>query len=69
MWLARENDERLLLFMDKPFRQTEYFDYKDTDYWWSTANSDDDGYYLYNDMYPEVTFQNSPVEVELKLKL
>lgn len=45
MWLARENDERLLLFMDKPFRETEYYDYKDTDSWWSTANSDDDGYY------------------------
>ena len=64
MWLARENDGRLLFFIEKPFRSKKYCE--DEDEFWCSI---DDGFYLYTDTYPEVTFDNSPVEVELKLKL
>ena len=58
MWIARDKDGTLSLYGDKPVIE-KYCDY------YSTCLD----YYLPLDkeLFPEVTFENSPQEVELKL--
>ena len=60
MWIAREPDGQLKLFADKPYRESELFNEEFMEYWWATYDGE---------LRVEVTFDNSPVEVELKLKL
>lgn len=55
LWIARDKDGLIYLYMKKPTLNTHYFDTK----------------YLIGEIdetsFPEVTFENSPQEVELKL--
>ena len=55
LWIARDKDDLIYLYMKKPTLITHYFDTK----------------YLIGEIdkisFPEVTFENSPQEVELKL--
>lgn len=55
LWIARDKDGLIYLYMKKPVLITHYFDVK----------------YLIGEVnktsFPEVTFENSPQEVELKL--
>jgi hypothetical protein len=55
LWIARDLDNLIYLYMEKPTLITHYFDTK----------------YLIGEIektsFPEVTFENSPKEVELKL--
>lgn len=61
MWLARDLGGGLYFYEDKPNRNEEegFFD-SGTDPF-SCAK-------IYDNSHPEVTWENSPVEVELKLK-
>lgn len=59
-WLARNMDGYLFLFKKKPFRCGTYF-------------SDNDGFQLHSEriqlkkeLYPNVTFENSPHKVKLE---
>ena len=55
LWIAREKYGNMCLYDIKPF--------KDGEYWNSSGN-----YYLIDrHLFPEVTFENSPQMVELKL--
>ena len=64
MWIARTPNNGLYVFNTKPFWR------EDLRLWceqmtksgWITA-----GYIFNSDLFPEVTFENSPMEVELKL--
>ena len=57
MWVARDEDGILCLYESKP--------YLDMDNEW---DSDDNDYLVIDEsQFPEVTFENSPQEVELKL--
>lgn len=63
LWIARDKDGTLWLFKEYPIKKDELF-YPTTD----------DGKFTYyrsmpTDMFPEVTFENSPMEVELKLAI
>lgn len=55
IWIARDEDGLLYLYMKKPHLYAHYFDIK----------------YLIGEidknLFPEVTFENSPQEVEVKL--
>ena len=55
LWIARDEDGLIYLYMKKPTLITHYFDTK----------------YLIGEidevLFPEVTFENSPQRVELKL--
>ena len=55
IWIARDKDGLIYLYMKKPTLITHYFDTK----------------YLIGEidktLFPEVTFENSPMQVELKL--
>ena len=60
MWIARDKDGMLYLYEDEPklaYSNAHYFD---------AANGK--CYDLPIGLYPEVTFENSPMEVELKIK-
>jgi len=60
MWIARDKNQRLYIYKNKPERGRESFE-------------EDDCYRLTcfeisQTLFPEVTWENSPVEVELKIK-
>ena len=60
LWIARDRWGVLSLFNHKPY-------YNGT--WWADRDIDEDGELLLEpDLYPEVTFENSPREVELVIK-
>lgn len=54
-WIAREKYGGVSLYVTKPYR--------DGEYWITTGN-----YYLFDRcLFPEITYENSPQEVELKI--
>lgn len=56
LYVARDFGGGLYLFPEKPILRTDY-KYWDGDNWFK----------IDQDLFPEVTFENSPQEVELKL--
>lgn len=60
MWIARDKNDHLVLFQFMP----QYSDFAEM---WYEEHLED-GFYIYPQMFPEVTFENSPREVELVLK-
>lgn len=60
LWIARDKDNSLFLYLNKPLINDDTFTVNwDEPYWWDAQ--------LTNDMFPEVTFENSPQQVEIKL--
>ena len=55
LWVARDEDGLIYLYIKKPYLVNHYFDTK-----YLIGEID-------KDLFPEVTFKNSPQEVELKL--
>lgn len=55
LWIARDEDGLIYLYMKKPYLNVRYFDTK-----YLIGEID-------KDIFPEVTFENSPQEVELTL--
>lgn len=55
LWIARDKYGGLNIYAEKPTKGREYF------------HSFGDAIALDYDMFPEVTFKNSPMEVEIKL--
>ena len=55
LWIARDEDGLIYLYMKKPYLNAHYFDTK-----YLIGEID-------KDLFPEVTLENSPQEVELKL--
>ena len=62
MWIARDKDGSLYLHRFKPYAV--WRDVGDYRVW---TNEDEDYLLLRRRSFPEVTFENSPMEVELKL--
>ena len=60
MWIARNSDNTLELFKTKP----ESFYEEGIGRYWAGG----DGLFLRADSFPEITFENSPMEVELLIK-
>lgn len=60
MWIARDKNEDLWLYENKPYTFCMDIFLMQTD--------DELCDKLNKDLFPEVTFENSPVEVELKIK-
>ena len=63
-WVARDKDG-LWLFTQKPILDTDDRGDIPTFFWTSERDADLE---LPNSEFPEVTFENSPQEVEIKLK-
>ena len=62
LWIARDSNNTLWFHTLKP--QLEHHPKRDLDYWVSRG----DYYEVDQDFFPEVTFENSPMEVELVIK-
>ena len=60
-WIARDKDETLWLFKEYPIKKGEIFYPTDTTGKFTYYRS------MPEDIFPEVTFENSPRKVELKL--
>ena len=60
MWIARDFDGTLVLSNRQPYLPNKCCDF-------FFFGDDTSIYYLDENMFPEVTFENSPIEVELKL--
>ena len=58
LWIARDKDGDLYLYDKKPIREEDYFDLN-TNSEYNTL--------LHSSYFPEVTFENSPQKVEIKL--
>ena len=58
-WIARDEDGELYLFDEEPKLHKSYI--------WSTSTECGSSFRIDSDLFPEVTFENSPQEVELKL--
>ena len=60
LWIARDKDNSLFLYLNKPLINDDTFTVNwDEPNWWDAQ--------LINDMFPEITFENSPQMVEVKL--
>lgn len=57
-WIARNTDNTLVLFQSKPILGVDFT-------WEETLN--EDCMYIEEYLFPEVTFENSPQQVEIKL--
>lgn len=57
LWIARDKDDSLFLYDEKPIKRKHRFTLK----WFSHA------FKIKSQYFPEVTFENSPMQVELKL--
>ena len=60
MWIARNSDNTLELFKIKP---KSFYEERIGKYWVGG-----NGLFLNSNSFPEVTFENSPMEVELLIK-
>ena len=58
LWIARNGDGRLFLHLKEPYLVN----------WINDWDNDKDFMRLEDNNFPEVTFENSPVEVELVIK-
>lgn len=59
LWIARWRNNSLHLYNHKPHRVNDFF-------WAYDGTSEHNSIPLDADMFPEVTFENSPVEVKLE---
>ena len=58
LWIARNTDDTLVLFQSKPILGTDFI-------WEELLN--EDCMYIEEYLFPEVTFENRPQQVEIKL--
>lgn len=58
LWIARDDNNDLWVYVNKPVRFKNYFD---------TENETDYKMLIDEKSFPEITFENSPQQVELKL--
>ena len=65
MWIARDENGSLKLFDKKPLQFLPSYDR--SGYVWTVPRGYVNHITLDKRLYPEVTFENSPMEVELKL--
>ena len=59
LWIARDKSKALWIYCDKPIRFENSFD---------TETGIEPKMWLNDEDFPEVTWENSPQQVELKLK-
>lgn len=63
-WIARDESGLIAIYKRKPYKKYDVF----TKSWhWRIDNSSGDYMCLLDSYFPEVTFENSPQQVELKL--
>lgn len=64
LWIARDEIGYLTVFQKMPYKRYDPFTRK---YHWCITSSSGNYMCLPDSLFPEVTFENSPLQVELKL--
>lgn len=59
MWVARNKDGWLVLFESKPVRGEGF---------WYTNSRDDDSMPINSSLFPDLKWEDEPIEVEIKIK-
>lgn len=59
MYVARDKNKSLWLFVDKPKRS------QNND-WWRTSSQDDECLEINGDLFPDLSWEDEPLEVELR---
>lgn len=67
VWIARTPNNGSYIFINKPFWREDLKLWCERIRWATGSGRLTAGYILASDLFPEVTFENSPMEVELKL--
>ena len=72
IWIARFKNGNLIAFYREPFKHLSSFYirsryHSDETISWNSHNSGGEYLKLDSDLFPEVTFENSPQQVELKI--
>lgn len=69
LWIARDKNGYLYLYNNKPIRNEEFdsFEINDDESECENIVLYDDSIELDSELFPEVTWENSPQQVELKL--
>lgn len=62
LWIARYENEEIALFISEPYKR-----YSEGITYWTIDKPIGNYIYLPQKSFPEITFENSPQEVELKL--
>ena len=57
LWIARDDDGYSQLYVEKPIKRNGYFEYVPNTRWFTICCN----------LFPEVTFENSPQQFELQL--
>lgn len=65
LWIARDKSGHIALYKEKPYMRYDFFT---NSCLWYYDNTSGDYMLLPNDCLPEVTFENSPQEVEIVIK-
>lgn len=68
MWIARGSNNGLNLFITKPFWREDLGLWCEWRRWSTESDTLTCGYIFDADLFPEVTFENSPQEVELLIR-
>ena len=68
MWIARTPNNGLCYFVNKPFWREDIGLWCEWVKWTTESDRLCTGYIFNSDFFPEVTFENSPMEVELVIK-
>lgn len=68
IWIARGLNNRLNLFITKPFWREDLKVWCEWRRWTTESDILTYGYIFDSTLFPEVTFENSPVEFELVIK-
>lgn len=67
LWIARNTFDMLKLFFNKPHSFKSYEDEYGIEYEWSDNDGPIGSIDIGEDLFPEVTFENSPQQIEIKL--
>lgn len=68
IWIARTSDNGLYLFITKPFWREDLKLWCEWRKWTTESDTLTCGYIFNSYLFPEVTFENSPMKVELIIK-
>lgn len=61
MWISRDKNKTLMIWNNKPYRGNEVFIIN------RKSKPFEDGMEINNSLFPSVTWENSPQEIEIKL--
>ena len=60
-YIARDKNNELHFFNEKPYREHPVL-------WWKTKNEVQDMLYIDSDIFPELKWEDEPIQVELFIK-